>query len=445
MIDKETIRDAPRQPVAAEYPVVLLRCYPFGAPPRMRQYVLGRITLIGRSPESHVQVEDGLASREHAVLVKDPWSLGDRGSANGTFVNGERIENRPLFGGEIIRIGGTIFRFLTSGFSERTENLVPSTSGMISGPSLGALRSLMDRAACSDLNVFVTGETGTGKELAARYLHDAGGSQRPFMAVNCAALPAHLIESELFGHVKGAFTGAAGEHAGLVRQAEGGTLFLDEIGELPLDCQAKLLRVLQDRCVRPVGSTRSVPVQFKLVSATNQDLPTCVEKGRFRADLFARIAELVVSLPPLRARCEDIPLLLTAFLERHGGRGRTIPIDVMDALCSRSWPMNIRQLENAVRRALLLAGDAPVLGLQHFSEPEIGKSAPPLHLSERPADPSTTADADGDESEARRLKGVLERTGGDADMAAAALHISRSQLYRRAQKLGIRLKQFRNP
>ena len=454
MTDQRTARAGkPGASSGRTLPPALLQCYPLGEPPRMALHVLDRpLLLLGRADECAIRVEDQQVSRRHAQLASlDPargtWRLSDCGSANGVFVDGRAIQEVELVGGELVRIGQVLFRFFREGLALRSTVFDVAATGMIAGPGFARLRRLLDLAADSDLAVLVAGETGTGKELAARHLHQRGGRARgPFVAVNCSALPPELIESELFGHEKGAFTGAVAARPGLVRQASGGTLFLDEVGELPLDCQAKLLRVLQEREVRPVGGSRSFAVDLRLVSATNRPLLPWVDQGRFRADLYARLAELVLPLPPLRDRREDIPLLLRAFLAKHGGAGRTLPVEVVEHLCCQGWPFNIRQLESAVRRALLLAGDRPELGLEHFAEAET-LGTPPAPASPRAPTPvpamASPALAPPPDPAAERLREALRRCQGDPDRAAAELGISRSQLYRRAQKLGVRVGDFR--
>lgn len=222
-----------------------------------------------------------------------------------------------------------------------------------------AARRALDRIAAVPLSVLILGETGTGKELAARHVHrhsrQHGG---PFVAVNCAAIPGHLAESELFGHVKGAFTGAHRGHTGAFARADGGTLFLDEVGELPPDVQAKLLRVLETGHIAPIGSERDVPVEVRLVSATHRNLAGMVAKGSFREDLLHRLGVVTVELPPLRERLEDIPLLLEHFVaeanRRFGTRAQLAP-DCARAAMKRDWPGNVRGLRNAVFRAAALA------------------------------------------------------------------------------------------
>ncbi len=424
-------------------PPGLLRIHPAGRPPRLELHVLrNEQTIIGRTDQGDVTLDDDEVSREHAAIhdVGGTWRVDDLDSVNGVFVNGQRIsDGHPLLGGEVIRVGCTLLRFLAEGPAPRSGGVpVTRADDMVAGPAMNAALALLARAATSDLSVLVFGETGTGKELAAQHLHRASRRSGPFVPVNCGAITATLFESEMFGHRRGAFTGATRDNPGHFRAAHGGTLFLDEIGELPLQEQPKLLRVLQDRRVVPVGGTSAVPVDVKVVCATNRELGPMVEQGTFRMDLFARVSELVVELPPLAARQEDIPALVDCFVDKHDPAGRAVPVEAMELLCCRSWPRNVRQLENAVRRALLLAGEAE-LTPEHFLEPATQTSGT---RSAAPA-PDATPPAPAEPPQARQLREVLTRHEGDADLAAEELGVSVSQLYRRAKKHGLRLAHFR--
>ena len=227
-------------------------------------------------------------------------------------------------------------------------------------PALLALLRKVERVADTDATVLIYGETGSGKELIARALHNSGPrKQRPLVKVNCGAVPASLLESELFGHVKGAFTGAIDRRVGRFELADGGTLFLDEIGELPLDTQVKLLRVLQEQEFEPVGSSKTMRVDVRIIAATNRDLAEEVRAGRFRSDLFFRLNVVPLTVPPLRERPADIPLLVAYFLSRFakkfGRRIDGVSRDTMDRLVRYQWPGNIRELQNIVERAVVLS------------------------------------------------------------------------------------------
>ena len=296
------------------------------------------------------------------------------------------------------------------------------------------VRSLIDRVSRSDVNVLVTGESGTGKELAARALHDAspraGG---PFVALNCAAIPAALIESELFGHVKGAFTDARKDRDGLLVQAEGGTLFLDELGEMPLEMQPKLLRALQERVVRPVGGATERAFDARVVTATNRDLEEEVEAGNFREDLLYRVDVVRLELPPLRARGRDVLLLAQHFLGKYEHLGQQ-PVSRLSpaaasALLHYDWPGNVRELENCMERAMALARDE-----------EIALEDLPRKVREYERDHVTIDDDDEDELltldqlEARYIRKVMKVVEGNKSKASRILGLDRRSLYRRLEK-----------
>jgi two-component system response regulator HydG len=311
--------------------------------------------------------------------------------------------------------------------------------GGASSPPLGESRAwrdairLAETVADSASTVLVTGESGTGKEVVARYLHDrssrAGG---PFLSVNCGALPESLLESELFGHVRGSFTGAVKDRQGLFAAAEGGTFFLDEIGETTPATQVKLLRVLQQREVIPVGASEAVPVDARLIAATNRDLDEEVRRGGFRGDLFYRLNVISVHLPPLRERPGDVALLADAFLARAAARGAA-PAEfspaARDAMAAYAWPGNVRELENAVERAVLLTPGA-VVGAEALPERVTARKAEPL-VSERPA-ASPTLEA----IERAYIGWVLRNEGGNKSRAAEVLGIDPSTLYRKLARYG---------
>jgi DNA-binding NtrC family response regulator len=311
-------------------------------------------------------------------------------------------------------------------------------------PAMRGVYRLVQRAAPTRATVLVTGESGTGKELVARALHAAGPrARRPFVALNCAALPAELAEAELFGHVRGAFTGAVHDRAGLFEAADGGTLFLDEIGDMPLGLQAKLLRVLEAGEVTRVGATRPVAVDVRVVAATHRGLDALVAAGRFRDDLRYRVAVLTVELPPLRERREDVPALAAHFLahfaERHAVPPRPLADDARRALLAHDWPGNVRELRNAIERALLLA-DGDAIAAADLPA-EVRGSTAPLR-------PAEAAAADLPFVEARRraldafdrafLAAALERHGGNVSAAARVLGLHRPSLQKLIARLGLR-------
>jgi DNA-binding NtrC family response regulator len=291
-----------------------------------------------------------------------------------------------------------------------------------------AVLELLRTVAASDASVLLLGESGTGKELAARALHYAGPRSRgPFVPVNCAAIPETLLEAELFGHERGAFTGAERRRVGLLQEADGGTLFLDEVADMPLPLQAKVLRVLQDKTVRPLGARDLLQLDFRLTAATNTDLAARVREGRFREDLFYRLAVIPVRLPSLRERAEDIPLLAQHFLERGApaaGKALTGFDDAaMEWLVSHPWPGNVRELENTVARAVALAA-GPAVTLREV-RPLPG--LPPVVTTPRP----TLA-----ELQARYVEEVLGEVQGDRRAAARVLGVSLRTLQRWAKYRG---------
>jgi transcriptional regulator with GAF, ATPase, and Fis domain len=286
------------------------------------------------------------------------------------------------------------------------------------------------QVAPSPVSVVVAGETGTGKEVIARAVHALSGRSGDFVAVNCGALPENLVESELFGHRKGAFSGAVEDRPGLIRAADRGTLFLDEIGDLPAASQAAFLRVLQEREVTPIGSTRAVPVDIRLVAATHRDLGALVDAGGFRPDLYARIAGLKIELPPLRERREDLGLIIAAILRRVApDRLDRVGFDVEAARClfRYGWPLNIRELEKTLQTAVVLAEDLPI-ATEHLPDPvrcEPDVAAP--QDSEMDDDRPLSAE---DEERKQNLIAMLQEHGGNISAVARAMGKARMQIQR---------------
>ena len=304
-------------------------------------------------------------------------------------------------------------------------------------PVMKRVFEMIDRVADTGSSVLLTGESGTGKELAARALHRRSRrAAGPFMAINCAAVPATLLESELFGYARGAFTDARAAHTGLFVQASGGTLFLDEIGELPLDLQPKILRALQDRTVRPLGGTAEVPFDVRLVTATNRDLETAIEEKRFRDDLFYRINVIAFEMPPLRARGNDILLLAQHFLGRFATIADKAVAGVSAAaaerLLSYAWPGNVRELENCIERAVALAQYAELV-VEDL--PEKIRDYRGSHVVVASNDPSELVSME--EVERRYIQRVLESVGGNKTTAARVLGFDRTTLYRKMQRYGL--------
>ncbi len=304
--------------------------------------------------------------------------------------------------------------------------------------AMSRLITLLERVAPSRANVLITGESGTGKELVAQALHM--GSERkthPFVPINCGAIPENLIESELFGHERGAFTGADKKKQGLFETAHQGTLFLDEIGELPMGMQVKLLRVLQEREFRRVGGTTNIPVDVRLIAATNQDLSANIAEGTFREDLFYRLNVVSIELPPLRERRSDIPLLIQNFYRQKTGRNDSYQIDkqTLDILFGYDWPGNVRELENLVERCLVL-GDEHLMSVDCLP-PQLQQQSPPQNTDLQEIPSGFNMEKWLEEQERRMLLTALEQADGVRTRAAELLGISFRQIRYRLDKLGI--------
>ena len=327
--------------------------------------------LLGRHDACKLVLDDARVSSVHAELIGTERGvlLRDLGSRNGTFLGGVRVGEVYLTSRTVFRVGDTecVFEPLTSGLvlvdeSSRFGPLVGET------PSMRALFGRLAKIAATELTVLVGGETGTGKELLARAIH--AGSKRargPFVVVDCGSIPASLAEATLFGHERGAFTGAVDRRASPFAEADGGTLFLDELGELPVDLQPKLLRALSERRIKSVGGSVYKEVDVRVVAATRRDLVRDVNEGNFRSDLFFRVAEVRLDLPPLRARLDDIPLIVEQILRDLGAPDaiRRVPREAIARLMRHDWPGNVRELRNAVAVALALSDGGPLdLGAQ---------------------------------------------------------------------------------
>jgi len=310
--------------------------------------------------------------------------------------------------------------------------------GMIgASPAMDEVTTLVTRIAETDTPVLITGESGTGKEVVARAIHDKSRYARgPFVAVNCSAIPDNLVESELFGHARGAFTDARSARTGLFQQANGGTLFLDEIGEFPLALQPKLLRALQERTVRPVGSDQEIPFEARIIAATNRDLEQAIEEKRFREDLYYRINVIRVQLPPLRARGADVLLLAQHFLEGFAKRMGKAVVGISPAaaekLVAYSWPGNVRELQNCIERAVALT---PYERLAVEDLAETVRNYRRSHVLVAGDDPAELVTME--EVERRYVLRVLEATAGNKKAAAAILGFDRRTLYRKLERWGL--------
>jgi len=331
------------------------------------QVALGaRPITVGAHASCDLVLADAQVSRRHAELAAVPEGvrIKDLGSTNGTWWQGSRVTEAVVPAGAVLRCGGTSIRI---GAAEAP--MVPPSDrerfGAMVGRSL-AMRELfavLELAGPSDATVLIEGESGTGKELAARAVHEhSARAAGPFVVVDCSAIAESLIDSHLFGHVKGAFTGADVARKGAFVEASGGTLFLDELGELPAAAQAKLLRALEAQTVQPVGADRPVPVDTRVVAATHRDLARMVADKQFRFDLFYRLAVVHVALPPLRQRLEDLPLLVAAFYRARGAEPGAIEGDNLARLERHAWPGNVRELRNVLERAWAMSGAGAAFG-----------------------------------------------------------------------------------
>ena len=310
---------------------------------------------------------------------------------------------------------------------------------------------LVEKVAQTDSTVIITGESGTGKELVARAIHyNSPRKDRPLVVVNCAAIPEDLLESELFGHVKGAFTGAVATHAGRFDAADRGTIFLDEIGDMTLKLQVKVLRVLQEQRFEPVGSTSTHEVDVRIIAATNQDLERAVKERRFREDLFYRLNVIPIRIPSLRERTDDIPLLVEHFLEKYakeaGGKVKGISQAAVERLMTYPWPGNVRELENLIERLMVLKKDETI-DLDDLPEKVTGEPSP---------EAGDGAEAGGidipdngisfkkavSEYESKLIQGALRKTGGNKNKAASLLHLNRTTLVEKIKKKGMELDDF---
>lgn len=390
----------------------------------------GSRKLLGRSEEADVRLEFPGVSRSHAEITPKGrlHEVRDLGSTNGTFLNGARlVQTSALSPGDVLRLGeavGVVVACAEEFAPPRTEEVLP---GLVLGPGMANLRQVLGRVAAGTLPVVLEGPTGVGKEGLARLIHVESGRKGKLQAVNCGALPASLAEAELFGYRKGAFTGAEQAALGHVRAASGGTLFLDELYDLSPAVQAKLLRVLQEQQVVPLGETRPVEVDLRVVVASPVPLRELVASRRLREDLAARLGGLVVSVPRLSERRADIPALLTHFLDKYsGGRAPALDGRLLEHLLLEEWPGNVRQLELLTRRLLALHGRERVLRRSHLDEAEARVSQPPVLARKSAHRRATPAEANDDLLRLREAYAVHK----NLSLAAREAGISRQRAYR---------------
>ena len=410
-------------------------------------------------------IDDPSLSGEHAKLTRlmlmgtTNYMLEDLDSVNGCLVNGVRIhEPRTLDHGDLVETGQTFWKFHHRPVAHVEELLASvhdggpiTTSSSFCFDVLSLLHKL-DRIAPSDIPVIISGETGTGKEMMAVNIHQRSGRPGAYVALNCAAIPEGLIESELFGHTRGAFTSAVTNKQGVIEAAHNGTLLLDEVGDMPPSAQAKLLRVLEGGVVVRVGETTEREVDVRFVAATNRDLPTMVDEGTFRGDLYARLNGFPMELPALRERKEDLGILLAYFLlERQGKKPKVkVSHEVFRALSIHGWPFNIRELTKAVHVALTLSDDSGGLELEHLPAPlaqlldDIAESAAASDQADADADAGPKGKLRLSDSDLKpTVEEALRQHGGNVAAAARHLGTSRMQVHRWMKKLGIDPNAFR--
>ena len=404
----------------------------------------GASVRIGTSPENDLVLTDETVSRRHCevMLTERGIRVTDAGSTNGVMVGGAWVEDATFASAAVLELGDTAISMVPLSETVAREQLEANGFGDLLGrsPKMRELFADLSRIAGTDLSLLIEGETGTGKELVAESVHSnslrVGG---PFVVFDCSAVAPTLAESELFGHERGAFTGAVASRLGVFEQAEGGTIFLDEIGELPKDLQPKLLRVLEKREIRRVGGSKTIPVNVRLISATNRNLRAEVKRGEFRQDLYYRVAGAHVYVPPLRDRAGDVTILADSFLAANQPPRKLsdVPEHVWDLFKAYRWPGNVRELKNAVNRVLV----TPERPLDTDSIPDLANAAAaavsmlaatgdvePLRVARRNA---------ADTFEKRYVEHVLGKSEGNVTRAAAIAEVSRQVIHKLMTKHGL--------
>ncbi len=417
---------------------------------------LGREPLtLGRDADADIVLPVTAVSRRHAEVRREGtgFVVRDLGSRNGTLVNGHPVSEAEIEPLDELRVGDAIVKLVDEGAEEYARYRIDGTmtgsatrraresGALVGGLQMDLVLEELERVAPAPLNVLLLGASGTGKEVVASELHRLSGRSGRFAAVNCAAIPGNLLESELFGYKRGAFSGAERDKPGLIRAADGGTLLLDEIGDMPLEAQAKLLRVLQQREVLPLGSTSPEPVDVRVVGATHRDLGKLQREAKFREDLFGRLNEYKLDLPPLYERKEDIFALVTSFLGRQGRPDLKPTFPFMTALLNYDWPYNVRELEACIKRAVALAS-GPVLLPEHLPD-AVTEAMEGYGLRERPAAPyrpAPPAQGAPPEDELRRL---LDVHRGNVAAVGRELGKARMQVHRWMKRYGIEVEEYR--
>jgi DNA-binding NtrC family response regulator len=414
---------------------------------------------IGARRGNDVQLSDSKVSGLHCEIRLDDrgYRLRDLDSTNGTYVSSLRINDVYITAGSVIALGSTRLKFDPLGESVEIELADTDRYGSMIGRSvkMREMFARLEKLARTDTTVLVTGETGAGKELVAEALHDNSPREKgPFVVLDCGSIPPNLIESELFGHERGAFTGATGSYAGAFERANGGTVFLDEIGELPLGMQPKLLRVLERKEVRRVGGTKTLEVDVRIIAATNRDLGVEVNRGRFREDLYYRLAVARVHVPALRDRKDDLPLLIEHILaSTPGGEAAQIAQETVDLMMKHDWPGNVRELRNVIERAVLLAESPENEDSLRRAPAPVARSEPSITVT--PSQTATSTDGQMtvpvdvtipfkhakqnviSEFERRYISRLLAQHDGNISAAARAAGIDRMSIHKMLHRLGL--------
>ena len=384
--------------------------------------------ILGRDVECEERLEGSGVSRRHAEVQRQgpAFAIRDLGSTNGSFVNGKRVEHAVISPGSVLRLGeqvGVVVECVGAPGDFREL-----AAGLFGGHEVALALADAERAAASSLPIVIVGATGTGKERVAHAIHELSRRPGPFHALNCAALPVDLAEAELFGYRKGSFTGAERANIGHLRAADRGTLFLDEIADLPPALQGKLLRVLEEHTVTPLGETVAIPIDVRVLVAARCSLQDAVAAGRFREDLLARLAGLTLTLPLLRDRPGDVALLFQYFVNDYsGGRPPRIESKLIEALCLYAWPTNVRGLKQLAHQMVAVHGQEPVLKRSALPQELLARLPPP---SESIPPASTAPPKPRREHDVHRLALALQQTRGNVASAAALLGFSRHRAYR---------------
>jgi DNA-binding NtrC family response regulator len=423
----------PRDPMGRRWQGAQLRARHRGT--EIVHRLVGDLATVGKDPGNDLVIDDPFISARHLKIVRRDglFQIVDQSSTNGTWLGGTRIYDAEVPVGTLLRVGESDV-FLEP--ARRKD--AASFHGIIGAdPSMRQLAELIERVAPSAAAIAILGESGTGKELVARAIHERSARvEKPFIPVNCAAISRELIESELFGHEKGAFTGATLARAGAFEEADGGTLFLDEIGELPLELQPKLLRALESGEVKRVGASRPGHVDVRVVAATNRDLLQAVGEGKFREDLYYRLCVVPLHLPPLRSRKTDLTALAEHFIRAFAPRGQAVKLTpaAMERLRAHPWPGNVRELRNVVHRALLLRRgptiDAADIAFDQEMNADTGIPVPAIP-------PGVTLEEMVARLERQIIENALRQYQNNRERVARELGIARSSLFKRLREWGL--------